>query len=129
MDVGALRTRLLKEQQGLKERLQRNSRQMREGPIPRTPDPADEADARLNQHIGIGLAQQDGNRLRQISVALAKLSAGTYGNCEKCGDSISQARLNAVPWAQFCITCQEGLDQNKQRGRSEAFDVSLDPEF
>jgi hypothetical protein len=47
--------------------------------------------------------------------ALAKLTDGTYGICERCRDPISVARLEAVPYARRCVTCQErdehGWDQ------------------
>jgi len=37
--------------------------------------------------------------------ALAKLDAGTYGDCESCGQPIAPARLEAMPAARLCITC------------------------
>lgn len=47
--------------------------------------------------------------------ALAKLSNGTYGGCETCRSPIPAARLEAVPYARRCVTCQEreekGWDQ------------------
>src|SRR4051812_8645806 len=43
--------------------------------------------------------------LQEINEALAKLEAGTYGRCESCGGSISEARLEAMPAAKFCIDC------------------------
>jgi RNA polymerase-binding transcription factor DksA len=43
--------------------------------------------------------------LTEIDVALAKLDDDTYGTCESCGGSISEARLEAMPAARLCITC------------------------
>jgi DnaK suppressor protein len=43
--------------------------------------------------------------LTEIEAALAKLEAGTYGQCEDCGQAIAPARLEAMPSARFCITC------------------------
>ena len=43
--------------------------------------------------------------LRDIEDALAKFDAGTYGECERCGNDIGEARLEAMPAARFCITC------------------------
>jgi DnaK suppressor protein len=43
--------------------------------------------------------------LQEIEDALAKLDAGTYGVCEQCGGSISEARLEAMPAARLCIDC------------------------
>ncbi len=44
--------------------------------------------------------------LTQINEALVKLENGTYGRCERCGGSISAARLEALPYATLCIECQ-----------------------
>src|SRR3546814_13132406 len=41
-----------------------------------------------------------------ISAALAKIDAGTYGICERCAAPIPFARLEAVPYAAYCVTCQ-----------------------
>lgn len=43
--------------------------------------------------------------LRDLDDALAKLEAGTYGQCESCGRDIGAARLEAMPAARLCITC------------------------
>jgi RNA polymerase-binding transcription factor len=43
--------------------------------------------------------------LRDIEDALAKFDAGTYGQCENCGNDIGEARLEAMPAARLCITC------------------------
>ena len=44
----------------------------------------------------------------QIDRALAKISAGTYGTCEQCGNAIPQARLKALPYAALCVACKSG---------------------
>jgi len=43
--------------------------------------------------------------LRDIDDALEKFDAGTYGQCEQCGQPIAEARLEAMPAARFCIAC------------------------
>ncbi|MGJ8623085.1 MAG: TraR/DksA family transcriptional regulator [Yoonia sp.] len=52
---------------------------------------------------GIGRAHQQ--ELRLLNDALQRIEAGTYGICQKCGDTISTARLEAVPYAMICKTC------------------------
>jgi len=47
-------------------------------------------------------------RLDQIAAALARLDAGTYGRCERCGDEIPSARLEIRPWATDCVACATG---------------------
>jgi DnaK suppressor protein len=45
--------------------------------------------------------------LQQVERALAKMEAGTYGTCERCGNPIGAERLEAIPWATLCIACQK----------------------
>lgn len=45
--------------------------------------------------------------IRQIDSAIIRIDNGTFGICEECGDDIQHARLLAVPFATFCIDCQE----------------------
>ncbi len=44
--------------------------------------------------------------LSDVDSALARIDAGTYGSCAGCGQQIPEARLDAVPAAQFCVGCQ-----------------------
>jgi len=44
--------------------------------------------------------------LSAVSKATAKLEAGTYGMCERCGGPIGEDRLEAIPWATLCIDCK-----------------------
>jgi DnaK suppressor protein len=41
----------------------------------------------------------------EVDRALERLSAGTYGTCESCGDPIPQERLEAIPWVGKCVSC------------------------
>jgi DnaK suppressor protein len=51
--------------------------------------------------------------LRQIRRALARIADGSYGVCLHCEEDISPKRVNAVPWAGFCIKCQEQVDRHE----------------
>ena len=48
-------------------------------------------------------------RVKEIDIALRKMSKKQYGKCEKCGKIIPQLRLKLVPEAQFCIDCEKKL--------------------
>jgi DnaK suppressor protein len=52
---------------------------------------------------GIGRANQ--HEVRLLNDALKRIADGSYGICLKCGDDISPARLDAVPYAVLCRTC------------------------
>lgn len=43
--------------------------------------------------------------LTEVERALRKLADGSYGTCERCGQSINPARLEAMPAVKFCISC------------------------
>jgi DnaK suppressor protein len=70
-------------------------------------DLMDQATADTNALLHIRLRQTDGRLLRAIEEALARIRQGTYGVCSSCGQSISKARLNAVPWTRLCRDCKE----------------------
>ena len=47
--------------------------------------------------------------LRGIEAALVRIAKRSYGPCMECAKPLSIKRLSAVPWARYCITCQEEL--------------------
>ncbi|HEY7305522.1 MAG TPA: TraR/DksA family transcriptional regulator [Bryobacteraceae bacterium] len=49
--------------------------------------------------------------LRQVQEALQRIKEGTYGRCLDCGREIENARLEAVPWARYCLDDQQRHDQ------------------
>ena len=52
--------------------------------------------------------------LRELEAAVRRLARGTFGICEGCGEPISAKRLEAVPWAKFCIPCYERVRQEEE---------------
>lgn len=49
---------------------------------------------------GMGLEAQ--TELRAIDAALTRIESGTYGFCQRCGEAISEARLDVLPYTPFC---------------------------
>lgn len=49
--------------------------------------------------------------LNDIEWALEKFEKGKYGTCESCGKQIPILRLQAVPWARYCLICQKKFEQ------------------
>jgi len=58
----------------------------------------------------IRLKETDSKLLRSIENALARIRQERFAICEKCGQPISKARLEAVPWARHCKDCKECQD-------------------
>ena len=72
--------------------------------------PSDEGDLSQQSHeewIFLNRNTIDVNLLRQISGALHRIETGHYGVCMECEEPISPKRLDAVPWARYCVLCQE----------------------
>jgi DnaK suppressor protein len=56
----------------------------------------------------LALSAQARAAVDEIDRALAKIAAGTYGTCERCGTAIPKARLKALPYAALCVACKSG---------------------
>jgi len=72
--------------------------------------PSDEGDLSQQHHeewIFLNRNTIDMKLLREISDALHRIDQDTYGICMECEEAISPKRLDAVPWARYCVTCQE----------------------
>ncbi|HMA47552.1 MAG TPA: TraR/DksA C4-type zinc finger protein [Frankiaceae bacterium] len=69
-------------------------------------DQADAGAATQEREQGISLAYHARSLLDQAERALARLDAGTYGCCERCGRTIPKGRLLARPKVTLCVTCQ-----------------------
>src|ERR1051325_9255030 len=73
-------------------------------------DPYDSADFAEKSHeewIFLQKNSFDTQLLRDIEEALERLRDGSYGICAECGMPVSRKRLEAIPWARFCVSCQE----------------------
>jgi RNA polymerase-binding protein DksA len=60
----------------------------------------------FEQQRDLALRDKDEQHLEAVDAALARLDAGTFGSCVRCGRPIAPERLEALPWAAHCIDCQ-----------------------
>ncbi len=65
-----------------------------------------------NLTLSYQIHERDRSILLQIDRALSKISEGNYGKCEDCTGEISPKRLEARPFAIYCIECQEEREAN-----------------
>ena len=56
------------------------------------------------------LSHLDHAQLRMIDEALDRFESGEYGICLSCEEEIPSKRLTALPWAQYCVPCQEQVN-------------------
>jgi DnaK suppressor protein len=71
------------------------------------------AQVATERELEFALGERETAELASIDAALARIEAGTYGQCTDCGVSIPAARLQASPEAQRCIACQEKAEQTR----------------
>ncbi len=57
--------------------------------------------------------ERNSDRLREVRSALRRVESGTFGICAGCEENIHPKRLTALPWAPFCIVCQEAADREQ----------------
>jgi RNA polymerase-binding transcription factor len=76
-------------------------------------DIADRASSSYQKELSFARSNNDRHFLRLVEHALSNIAAGIYGECEQCGNVINERRLEAVPWAQHCIVCQEKLERGE----------------
>jgi DnaK suppressor protein len=84
--------------------------------------PSDEGDLSQQHHeewIFLNRNTIDIKLLREVSDALRRIDQGTYGSCMECEEPISTKRLDAVPWARYCVTCQEAIAARIEAGDYE----------
>lgn len=73
---------------------------------------ADEGTDTMEQEKEALMLHQEGEQLLEIDDALRRLykEPDTFGKCDRCGSEISPDRLDLVPWAKLCVSCQEELE-------------------
>lgn len=91
--------------------LRRGGREGNGRSLGRNPDRADLAQAYASRERDLTLSTLEHEQLQQIEAALERLDDGTYGRCEQCGQTINPERLEALPYATLCITCQREQEQ------------------
>jgi DnaK suppressor protein len=67
----------------------------------------DQAQLSHEEFVSLHLNRLDYGQLRLVDEALDRLSSGDYGICLSCEDPIPAKRLAALPWARYCVPCQE----------------------
>lgn len=68
------------------------------------------AGTEADEEIARGVLLSEEQILGEARAALEKFDKGTFGKCERCGRSIAQARLAAIPYARHCIKCARAAE-------------------
>jgi DnaK suppressor protein len=77
-------------------------------------DQLDELQQASQRDLAISNLNRESQQLREVRAALRRITEGSFGVCEQCGEDIHSKRLAAIPWTALCIECQEMLDQHRR---------------
>ena len=80
---------------------------------------ADAGSDNFEQEFALDLMDSEKKMLVEINDALRRIDEGVFGICEGNSKSIPKARLNAIPWARFCVACAELSEKGQLTGEKE----------
>jgi DnaK suppressor protein len=108
MDTNAVRERLLKRRDELRQRASDASADLRHEADPLSADFAEQVTQREHDDVLGAISSSAQAELRQVEAALRRLASGRYATCAVCGEDIEPERLAAVPYTDRCRACAEG---------------------
>jgi DnaK suppressor protein len=79
--------------------------------IEKASDVIDQVQLMGERELAVRSLDRDSKMLRLIRLALSRIARGAFGVCLHCEEEITPRRLSAVPWAAYCIVCQEKIDR------------------
>ena len=80
----------------------------------RPTDPLDQAVEESNRSFSLRIRNRESILIRKIQRSLRDIEEGTYGICERCGESIGLKRLEARPVARHCIRCKTDMERKER---------------
>ncbi len=116
VDIEHFKQLLLKKRQeiiGNVSEIEREALKASDGDISNMPiHMADTGTDNYEQEFALVLMENERKLLREIEDALERVEQGTYGTCEAAGAPIFKARLEAKPWARYCVEYARKLEQD-----------------
>jgi DnaK suppressor protein len=76
-----------------------------------TPDPVDLAVQNYSKNVILAVSENETRQLMLIDEALQRIEDEEYGTCQNCAKEIQPKRLAAIPWARYCLNCQELVEK------------------
>jgi DnaK suppressor protein len=103
-----IKDRLLAERDQLVNKLKGNDLSVDDS---ETPDPVDLAVRNYSKNVMLAVSENESRQLLLINEALERIANDEYGDCQNCEKPINPKRIDAVPWARYCLSCQELVEQ------------------
>ncbi len=107
-----LKAALLAEQATLTNEVEQLNNVIKEEGVGYSTHPADEGTNAFDQARDLAVQVSAEQTLKLVNDALARFDNGTYGLCLNCGQEIDDARLEAIPYAPLCLSCQSKLERH-----------------
>ncbi|GHJ45845.1 hypothetical protein Cs7R123_31870 [Catellatospora sp. TT07R-123] len=76
-------------------------------------DAADVGTLAVESSEQAALAAALAEQLARLRAAVARLDAGTFGVCERCGKQVPPVRLQVMPWVTHCVPCQSAAEKRR----------------
>ena len=108
LNLKAIKDKLLAERELLIDKLKGNDLSVDDS---ETPDPVDLAVRNYSKNVMLAVSENESKQLTQIDEALLRIEDDEYGACQNCENPINPKRLAAIPWARYCLDCQQLLEQ------------------
>lgn len=108
--LSLLRQQLVARRDALRDAIQGDESVLNEMYLPTGGDVVDFANDSSIGELSSQLAEVETRELQNIEQALEKMQAGTYGKCDACDKNIPLARLEALPYASYCIGCKRAAE-------------------
>jgi DnaK suppressor protein len=80
------------------------------------PDPTDRASWESDRNFLLRIRERERKLITKIAEALARIEEGAFGICERCGEEISEKRLEVRPVTTLCIKCKQEQENLERRG-------------
>jgi DnaK suppressor protein len=111
MNIEHFKRRLLDKERELQTNIARLEEEARDSGDAEVRDSIDDATSSQGTSESLQEETLERRTLIQVQDALKRIEAGTYGKCTACGRQIEAARLEAIPWAAYCLEDQEKQDK------------------
>ena len=111
IDIDEIRNKLERQRQESLQLLSQMGKESRAIEVDSPLDRADQCEIDSSKEALFERSSQQRTILRLIEAALRRIDHGSFGICVGCGDDIQIRRLEALPWTQFCLRCQEEIEK------------------
>jgi RNA polymerase-binding transcription factor len=110
---------------GKKAEIERAVRDIDDIAVEKVADQLDEVQLATIRELSITHLDRETALLRRIRSALRRIEDSSYGTCSRCEEPIPHKRLDAIPWAGYCVKCQEAVDAEQAAGLHDAHSEAL----